>query len=121
MGKILAYFSSTEEAREVLHKLQALRVEEARIDRIAPYSGQSPDMAANAAAIETAGFSGFVQGTAEATPTGAAVITPEPEDSGIRQGEGVGANGRDILLTAVVDDSVRHKAVRLVEEAGGVL
>ena len=32
-----------------------------------------------------------------------------------------GPTGHDILLTAVVDESMHHQALRIVEEAGGLI
>lgn len=118
---ILAYFKTPDEAEEVLHKLQALRVIDARIDRIARYPGDSPAVPRNPSQGQMTGLAGLTQGATESNDSVGILIAADPAASGMSDGGGGGVTGRDILLTAVVDESVHHKALRLVEEAGGMV
>lgn len=118
---ILAYFKSPDEAEEVLHKLQALRVVDARIDRIARYPGDAPEVPSNPSQGHMTGLPGLTQGSMESNPSAGVLIAADPAASGMSDGGAGGVTGRDILLTAVVDESVHHKALRIVEEAGGLV
>lgn len=118
---ILAYFKSPDDAQEVLHKLQALRVIDARIDRIARYPGDSPEVPRNPSQGQITGLPGLTQGSMESDPSVGILIAADPAASGYSDGGGGGVTGRDILLTAVVDETVHHKALRIVEDAGGMV
>lgn len=117
---ILAYFRSPEEAKGVLSKLHALRAIDARIDRISRYPGSGNSLSASAGG-EALELGSFTREDLE-TGTGADVLmAADPANSGLSQGGEGGVSGRDILLTAIVTEDVHHKALRLVEEAGGVI
>jgi hypothetical protein len=118
---ILAYFKSPGEAEEVMHKLQALRAIDTRIDRIARYPGDSPEVPRNPSQGQMTGLAGLTQGSIESNPSAGILIAADPAASGMSDGGAGGVTGRDILLTAVVDESVHHKALRIVEEAGGLV
>jgi hypothetical protein len=118
---ILAYFKSPDEANEVLSKLQALRVIDARIDRIARYPGDSPEVPRNPSQGQMTGLPGLTQGSIETNMSAGILVAADPAASGMSDGGAGGVTGRDILLTAVVDESVHHKALRIVEEAGGMV
>jgi hypothetical protein len=118
---ILAYFKTPEEAGEVLAKLQALRVVDARIDRIGRYPSDAPQAPVNPATDDITGLGAITQASVETSPEAGVLMAADPAASGLSHGGGGGVTGRDILLTAVVDESVHHKALHLVEEAGGML
>lgn len=117
----MAYFKSPDEANDVLAKLQALRVIDARIDRVARYPGDSPEVPMNPITGNVTGLGGLTQGAMETTNDAGVLIAADPAASGMSHQGGGMVTGRDILLTAIVDEAVHHKAVRLVEEAGGML
>ncbi|WP_138493283.1 hypothetical protein [Paenibacillus pinistramenti] len=109
---ILAYFKSPEEAEGALRKLQALRVIDCSIDRFSRYGSGGPGSA----------LMGIVQGTPELTSRSADIMAKaDPSNSGMSDGGQGGPTGHDVLLTAVVDEGVHHQALKIVEEAGGLI
>ncbi|MNN17819.1 hypothetical protein D3C81_1310150 [compost metagenome] len=96
---ILAYFKSPEEAEGVARKLNSLRAIDVSIER---FSGSVE----NNSSLD---FSNSIGILAASNPTA----------SGMSHGGQGGPTGHDILLTAVVDESIHHQALRIVEEMGG--
>ncbi|WP_223067155.1 hypothetical protein [Paenibacillus caui] len=108
---ILAYFKSPEEAEGAARKLQALRVIDMSIDRFSRYG--------NRAAVTS--VSGLVLDS-ELTHRSADILTEaDPAESGMSDGGQGGPTGRDILMTVVVDEDTHHQAMRIIEEAGGMI
>ncbi|GGA20365.1 hypothetical protein [Paenibacillus physcomitrellae] len=104
---ILAYFKSPEEAEGAARKLQALRVVDYSIDRFSRYgSGTMMEFAQD---LELSHQSAGIMAKAD------------PSNSGMSDGGQGGPTGRDILLTAVVDDHVHHQAMKIIEDAGGMI
>lgn len=118
---ILAYFHSPQEAGEVQAKLQALRVTETRIDRVPRYPGDAPNIQMNPATGQMSSLSELTQGVMPLSSEAGVLMSADPAASGLSDGGAGSVTGRDILLTAVVDDSVHHMALRLIEEAGGMI
>lgn len=100
---ILAYFKSPEEAEGVARKLSTLRVADLTIDRFQRYGAE---------AEHSAGITHFTAGIVEVADSSVSRLSHD--------GEG-GPNGRDILLTVVVNDAIHHQALRIIEEAGGMV
>lgn len=97
---ILAYFKSPEEAGEAATKLRALRAADVSIDRIGRYEeGYSEEFGSSLGILRAA----------------------DPSSSGMSHGGQGGPTGRDILLTAVVDEGIHHQALRLIEDLDGLL
>ncbi|RCX22750.1 hypothetical protein DFP94_101333 [Fontibacillus phaseoli] len=116
---ILAYFKSPEEAEGVARKLNALRALEVSVDRFSRYAGEGYDPM-NPVAGKISSLSAITQDAA-ITNTSAGILTAaDPAASGMSHGGQGGPTGHDILLTAVVDESIHHQALRIVEEAGGL-
>lgn len=118
---VLAYFRTREEAEEALAKLQALRVIESRIDRIRLGPGEQEGVWSNPATGQAAGLGEGVLDVRETNPDAGVLTAAYPSASGQHDGGQDGHLGRDILLTAIVDESVHDKAVRLIEQTGGML
>ncbi|MBU5672405.1 hypothetical protein [Paenibacillus brevis] len=97
---ILAYFKSPEEAGEAAAKLRALRAADVSIDRISRYG--------EGYAVEFGDSLGILSAA-------------DPASSGMSHGGQGGPTGRDILLTAVVDEGIHHQALRLIEDLDGLL
>lgn len=98
---ILAYFKSPEEADQVSRKLQSLRVVDMSINR----------------------FNAF-QGNANATwgnPSAGFLSTASTTSSGMSDGGHGESTGFDILLTVVTEGDSFDQAVRIIEEAGGMV
>ncbi|WP_059052114.1 hypothetical protein [Paenibacillus senegalimassiliensis] len=100
---ILAYFKSPEEAEGVARKLSTLRVADLSIDRFRRYDAEAGN---------SAGITHFTAGIVE---------TMDSAVSGLSHGGEGGPNGRDILLTVVVRDAIHPQALRIIEEAGGMV
>lgn len=117
---ILAYFKSPEEAEGVARKLGALRVEDMSIDRFSRYPGEGYDPM-NPVTGKIPSLAAITQ-DADITNRSAGILSAaDPAASGLSHGGQGGPTGYDILLTAVVDESIHHQALRIVEEAGGLL
>jgi len=116
---ILAYFKTPEEADGVRSKLQALRAIDTQIDRISRYPGPAVDETSNPITGNITGLGGLTMDAIETSRSAGILMAADPSASGLSHGGQGGPTGRDILLTAVVDESVYEKALRLIEEAGG--
>jgi hypothetical protein len=115
---ILAFFKTPEEAEGAKQKLHALRAIDVSIDRFSRYPGDGTDPANPI----TGDIGSLASMTLNADVTGQSpgiLMSASVDASGMSDGGQGGPTGRDILLTAVVDDSVHHQALRLIEEAGG--
>jgi hypothetical protein len=118
---ILAYFKSPEEAEAAAKKLHALRAADVSIDRFSKYPGDGIEHRENPV---TGDFASLATLSLDADISGKSpgvLMAAGTDASGLSDGGGGGVTGRDILLTAVVDESVHHQALRVVEEAGGML
>lgn len=108
---ILAYFKSPEEAEGAARKLQALRVLDYSIERFSRYSIGSPATA----------VAGLVMDSDLTHNSAGILASADPAHSGMSDGGQGGPTGRDILLTVVVEEDHHHQAMRIVEEAGGMI
>jgi hypothetical protein len=116
---ILAYFKTPEEAEGAAQKLHALRAIDVSIDRFSKNPGDGLDHRENPS---TGDFSSLASLTSDADVTGQSpgiLLSAGIDASGYSDGGQGGPTGRDILLTAVVDESVHHQALNVVEQAGG--
>lgn len=93
---ILAYFHSPEQAEGVKRKLEALRAVETSIDRISRFPDGSYDSSA------------AIMAAADVTMSGMSAGGQHPID------------GRDILLTVVIDEGNYDKALEVIRQAGGL-
>ncbi|MCC3380092.1 hypothetical protein ACFQ5D_05720 [Paenibacillus farraposensis] len=119
---ILAYFKSPEEAQEAAKKLEALRVADVSIDRFSRYPQQSTGNAGlPVLSGKITSLSSLTQGVDFTDASPAILAAADPSASGMSDGGQGGPTGRDILLTAVVDESIHHQAMSIVEQAGGML
>lgn len=118
---ILAYFHSPEEANALVPKLQALRIADYSIDRISRYPGNPVQEPVNPITGNITGLSGLVLDATETNASTGILMASDPSASGLSHGGAGGPTGRDILLTVVIDEENHRKAIRLIEEAGGVI
>ncbi|MBP1999147.1 hypothetical protein J2Z69_000166 [Paenibacillus shirakamiensis] len=117
---ILAYFKSPEEAEEAAHKLQAIRVEEISIDRFGKYPGRgySP---VNMLAGSFTSLAAITQDAGLFDASSSIMAAADPAASGMSDGGAGGPTGRDILLTVIVGEETHHQALRIIEDAGGLI
>jgi hypothetical protein len=118
---ILAYFKSPEEAEAVSAKLKAMRVDDFKIDRISRYVGDPVDETMNPLTGNITGLGGLVMDADETSASAGILMAADPSASGMSDGGQGGPTGRDILLTAVVDEKIHEKVLRLVTESGGLV
>ncbi|WP_339809412.1 hypothetical protein MKY63_17355 [Paenibacillus sp. FSL R7-0189] len=114
---ILAYFKSPEEAEGVARKLRALRAIEVSIDRFSRYGGTSFSSGVNPVTGNVARMDSM---TAEHAHIGI-LAAADTSSSGMSHGGNGGPTGRDILLTVIVHTDSYDQALRLIEEAGGMV
>lgn len=118
---ILAYFKSPEEAEGVSKKLQALRVVDMSIDRFSRYPDTSMYSTAGPFTGGITSLSSMAYGSLFNGETSAILAAADPSASGMSDGGQGGPTGRDILLTVVVEDESFDKAMKIIEEAGGMV
>ncbi len=118
---ILAYFKSPEEAESAARKLQVLRVADMSIDRFSRYPGTGMYGAVKPFAGDMVSLSAAIYGTSLSGESSAILAAADPSSSGMSDGGQGGPTGRDILLTVVVDEDSFDKAMRIVEDAGGMV
>ncbi len=116
---ILAYFKSPEQANEAAAKLKSLRVVDLSVDRFDGYPGEDADHRLNPIAGAFSGLGSLTADT-EFSGMGAAILSASGVDaSGMSDGGQGATSGRDILLTAVVEESSFDQAMKVIRDAGG--
>lgn len=93
---ILAYFKSPEEADQVSRKLESLRVVDMSINRFGSYMG------------------------GDLNPS-EGILTASSVNGGMSDRGQDGTRGFDILLTIVTENDSFDQAMRIIEEAGGMV
>jgi len=118
---LLAYFQSPEQAEGAKRKLQALRAADVSIDRIHAASGADTEFSAEMIGVDVGGLGAAHLGAAYANRSAAVLSAAHPDASGLSDQGDASLAGRDILLTAVVDEQAYDKALRIVQEYGGMI
>lgn len=119
---IMAYFRTSIEAGGALAKLQALRAVDARIDRLSLEPGVLPGGTPGLPEpVEPTALSGLSSGDLESGSWPEALttsrgMTDRPQMNGASPGE-----PPSVLLTAIVNEAIHPQALRVVQEAGGIL
>lgn len=118
---ILAYFHSPEQAEGIASKLNALRAITVQVDRFSRYPGEGMNNIMNPLTGNIASLATLTQGAEISSRDEGILIAADPSASGMSDGGDGGVTGRDILLTAVVDESVYEQALRVIEQGGGMV
>jgi hypothetical protein len=118
---ILAYFHSPEQAEGIASKLNALRAVAVQIDRFSRYPGEGMNNMMNPLTGNITSLATLTQGADISSRDEGILIAADPSASGLSDGGDGGVTGRDILLTAVVDESVYEQALRVIEQGGGMV
>lgn len=116
---ILAYFNTPEQAQQVAAKLSSLKLESISIDRFSRYPGEGSNESILNSAMDSLS-SATLHGSFTSASSGI-LAAADPSASGMSDGGAGGPTGKDILLTVVVDESVHHEALRIIEESGGLI
>ncbi|TDF96755.1 hypothetical protein [Paenibacillus piri] len=124
---ILAYFRSPAEAESIVPKLKALRAVDVAVDKIGQFSGDGATESMNpltggfpGLSFLTLGAEGIDQDTAvlaAADPDASGLSSPRAVDGSIENYGGI--EGRDTLLTVVIDERSYELALRVIQDAGG--
>lgn len=118
---ILAYFHSLEEAKGAAAKLKALRIDEMRVDEVGRFPGEGSDHIENPLNADFDGLGSLTLGGDFPDPSASILAAADVSASGMSSGGEDDTMGRNYLLTAVMDESVHHQALRVVRECGGLL
>ncbi|HZG57669.1 hypothetical protein [Paenibacillus sp.] len=118
---ILAYFKSPEEAEGAAQKLYALRAIDVSIDRISRYPGDGTNASGNPATGDFGSLASLSLGADVTGDSPGILLSAGTDASGMSDGGQGGPTGRDVLLTAVVDEGVHRQAMSVIEQAGGQL
>ena len=116
---ILAYFKSPEEAEGVAKKLQALRVADLSIDRFSAYSGGELNDTMHPLTGDIVSLTSMTQNASLTNRSAGILGAADPSASGMSDGRQDGLEGRDILLTVVLDENIFDQAMSIIEGAGG--
>lgn len=119
---ILAYFKSPEEAEEVVSKLKAMRAVDVQIDRISRFPGEPVEETFNPLTGNVSGLGALTSDADVSNKDVGVLIAADVTASGMSDGrqEDV-VTGRDILLTAVVEEDIHQQALKVIEESGGLI
>ncbi|WP_151735920.1 hypothetical protein [Paenibacillus tengchongensis] len=118
---ILAYFKSPEEAEGVSRKLQALRVIDMSIDSFSKYPGGAQYSGNNPLTGDIPSLAVMTLNSAMDSHSAGILAAADASASGMSHGGDGGPTGRNILLTVVIDAEVHDQALRIIEEAGGLI
>lgn len=118
---ILAYFKSPEEAEAARQKLQALRAIDTAIDRVNSYPGEGIDHIMNPITGDFPGLGSLTLKGDFANKSAAILSAVDPDASGMSDRGEEDIAGRNILLTAIVSESIHEQALQVIEEAGGLV
>lgn len=118
---ILAYFHSEEEARGAEAKIQALRAVDTSIDRIQRFPGEGVQHTVNPVTGNFASLGNLTQDADFSDKSSSILAAADVTASGMSDGGADVVTGRDILLTAVVEEGAYEQAMSVVEEYGGLV
>ncbi|KKO51539.1 hypothetical protein [Paenibacillus sp. DMB20] len=116
---MLAYFKSPEEAEGVAKKLQALRVADLSIDRFSAYPGGELNDTMHPLTGDIVSLTSMTQNASLTNRSAGILGAVDPSASGMSDGRQDGLEGRDILLTVVLDENIFDQAMSIIEGAGG--
>ncbi|GGF78561.1 hypothetical protein GCM10010912_24520 [Paenibacillus albidus] len=118
---ILAYFKSPEEAEAVSRKLQSLRVIDMAIDRFGKYPGDASYSGNNPLTGDIPSLATMTLNSQVDSRSAGILASADTSASGMSHGGDGGPTGRNILLTVVTDAQSHDQALRIIEEAGGLI
>lgn len=121
---ILAYFNTPEQAEQALAKIKSLRLVDYAIDRFDGYSGtgiQQLDQLGNTITGDFRGLGYLTLGGDFDNPDAAVMAAASVSASGMSSGGPDNrVTGRDILLTAIVEEADYEQAWQFAKDAGAL-
>ncbi|QSF43942.1 hypothetical protein [Paenibacillus tianjinensis] len=118
---ILAYFKAPEEAEGVSRKLQALRVIDMSIDTFSKYPGNAQYSGNNPLTGDIPSLATMTLNSTMDSHSAGILAAADSSASGMSHGGDGGPTGRNILLTVVVDSGSFDQALKIIEDAGGMI
>src|SRR5690606_27280941 len=117
---ILAYFQSPNDAEQALQQMQGLQLVDSQIERISRFPGSGVERIMNPVTSDFPGLGHLTQ-DADFTDKSAAILAAaDVTASGLSDGGQHAVDGRDVLLTVVVEDSDFDAAMQSVQQHGGM-
>lgn len=121
---VLAYFNTPDQAKRALEELKSLRLNEHGIDRFDGYPGtgmEHLDQLGNTIAGTFSGLGFITLGGDFDNPDAGVLAAASVSASGMSSGGPDNrVTGRDILLTAIVDEEDYDQAVEICRQAGAL-
>ncbi len=117
---IIAYFKSPEEAGKVADQIKSLGVDDIQIDRVRKYPLGSADLLSSPLSGEISSQATLTLGSSGGRDTGI-LLSSDVSASGMSDGGQNPITGRDIVLAAIVDESIFEKAIQFVKDADGLV
>lgn len=117
----MAFFKSPEEAQKAADQLEALGTIDMSIDRFSKYPGGGLNSIGNPVTGEISSLASLSLNADISGRDDGILLAAGTDASGYSDGGQGGPTGRDILLTVVVDESVHQQALRICEQAGGLV
>lgn len=117
---LLAFFKSPEEAERAKEKLHGIGVKTIQIDNIDRYPAEERP---NVIQTLSGQYGSLAAITKEQVPSGnnEGILMATNIDSSGMSGDTDAITGRNILLTAVMEEGLHHEAIRIVKEMGAIL
>lgn len=115
---IFAYFKTEDEAKDVEEKIKSLGVIDIQIDRVNKYPLGSSNKLTNPLTGKPSSQATLTLGASGDKDTGV-LASADVSASGMSDGGQDVITGRNILLVAIVDESVYEDATGIISDAGG--
>lgn len=102
---IIAFFKTPEEANSVADQLKSMGVEDLKVERFSKFAGDGTDQIRNPITGKISSLANLTAGADVDGPNSGILAAADISASGLSDG-GDGVSGRDVLLSAVVDECV---------------
>jgi hypothetical protein len=115
---ILAYFKTEEDAEKVARQLQDSGVKDVSIDRFSKYPEEGTEEFTNPIQGKITGLPNLTQDTEIEGQNARILAAAGPDASGMADGQD-SITGYDVLLVVVVEENQHHRALQIIQDAGG--
>ncbi|MHB1407052.1 MAG: hypothetical protein ACYCV0_15875 [Desulfitobacteriaceae bacterium] len=116
---ILAYFKTPDQAQQAAAQLKSLGISDVQVDRFSKYPGGSADRLMNPLTGQVSSLSDLTLGDISARDIGV-LTAADVSASGMSNGGETSVSGRNVLVAAIVEDSLYDQAIQIVRTSGGL-